>query len=98
MVRLEVLDEVARLLNADPRRLDPVERQKRFVAGLASRKCPCPKCQREVSQLDAGDEQYELGASSSGEVFACPGCGAGLRVHIPLMIGSMDQPWAWVLR
>jgi hypothetical protein len=77
--------------------LGELDRQRLHVLKNALRESPCPHCLAPLTQVAvfAGGvvDDFTFGLRPGGDDGACPACGAGLRLVVPLM-----GPWFWTLR
>jgi hypothetical protein len=78
--------------------LTTIERQKKFLLGLALRKMPCPVCANRCDQFEAARitiDEYPFGVEEP--VFRCTNvdCGIALMKVIPLFGGPA---WGWIVK
>jgi hypothetical protein len=81
------------ILKAPAELLGPIDKQKKYVLGMALVRCPCPVCGRAANVFEAAG--IEVNAYTFGREklsFKCPACAVELRKVVPLM----GPPWFWM--
>ncbi len=75
------------ILSALPQTLTNIERQTRFILGIAQERRECPACQQPCSQIEASGlsvDDYPAGKSHEA-TFHCPHCKRQLTYVVPFM-------------
>jgi len=80
--------ETMLLTTTDPALLSILDKQRKYVLGLALQPLQCPACHATICQYSASDGRFDTDAYHPDDGYACPGCGRGLTWHLALFGGG----------